>query len=104
MVDCGAVLLRCCAGEPAAAGETAVSVRLHDIKLTPDGAAAPERMPNEAAGQVVRQSYLGSYRDYLVALHDGTEVRITAPLQVNVPVGGTVRLHFPPEHCRALAH
>ena len=104
MVDCGALLLRCCAGEPAAAGETSVSVRLHDIKLTPDGAAAPERTPNEAAGQVVRQSYLGSYRDYLVALHDGTEIRITAPLQVNVPVGGTVRLHFPPEHCRALAH
>jgi len=104
MVDCGAVLLHCCAGEPAAAGETSVSVRLHDIKLTPGGAPTPERTPNEAAGQVVRQSYLGSYRDYLFALHDGTEVRVTAPLQINVPVGGAVRLHFPPEHCRALAH
>src|SRR3954466_95029 len=104
LVDCGSVVLRCCAGEPAAAGETSVSVRLHDIRLTPDGVAAPERTPNEAGGQVVRQSYLGSYRDYLVALNDGTEIRITAPLQVNVPVGGTVRLHFPPEHCRALAY
>jgi hypothetical protein len=30
-------------------------------------------------------------------------VRVTAPLQVDVPVGRMVRLHFPPEHCRALA-
>jgi iron(III) transport system ATP-binding protein len=108
VVDCGAFVVRCGAGEPAATGDTAVSIRLHDITLTPNGAipggAAPqERTPNEIVGQVVRQSYLGSYRDYLVGLRDGTELRVTAPLRVNVPVGGTVRLNFPPEHCRALA-
>jgi hypothetical protein len=31
-------------------------------------------------------------------------VRVVAPMQVNVPVGGRVRLRFPPERCRALAH
>ena len=62
-----------------------------------------ERQPNQATGRIVRQSYLGSYRDYLVDLADGQQVRVTAPLGVDVPVGGTVRLHFPPEHCRALA-
>ncbi len=108
IVDCGAVVLRCGAGEPAATGETAVSVRLHDVTLTPDTltpnrAAAPERTPNEAVGQVVRQSYLGPYRDYLVGLRDGTEVRVTAPLGINVPADAPVRLQLPPEHCRALA-
>jgi iron(III) transport system ATP-binding protein len=105
LIDCGGLVLRCDAGEPAAEGDTAVSVRLHDIALAPDGSGAIDsaRQPNEAGGRVVRQAYLGSYRDYLVSLADGKEVRVTAPLGVNVPVGGTVRLRFPPEHCRALA-
>ena len=104
LVDCGALVLRCGAGEPAGnGGETAVSVRLHDIALAPDEGAAGEPQPNEATGRIVRQSYLGSYRDYLVGLADGQQVRVTAPLGVDVPVGGAVRLHFPPERCRALA-
>ena len=103
LIDCGALVLRCGAGEPAGGNETAVSVRLHDIALAPAASANPDRQPNEALGQVVRQSYLGSYRDYLVGLADGQQVRVTAPLGVDVPVGGIVRLHFPPEHCRALA-
>ncbi len=104
LVDCGALVLRCGAGEPAAGEETAVSVRLHDIAFVEgDVATGADRQPNEAAARVVRQAYLGSYRDYLVALEDGQQVRVTAPLGVNVPVGGVVRLRFPPEHCRALA-
>lgn len=104
IVDCGSVVLRCGAGEPAATGETAVSVRLHDVELAPDGGTGAERQPNEAVGKVVRQSYLGPYRDYLVGLGDGKEVRVTAPLGISIPVGGSVRLRFPPEQCRALAH
>lgn len=105
MIDCGAVVLRCAEGEPAASGETAVSVRLHDIELTAGAGAAAgdETRPNEAVGRVLRQSYLGPYRDYLVGLVGGKEVRATAPLEVNVPVDGSVRLRFPPERCRALA-
>jgi iron(III) transport system ATP-binding protein len=103
LVDCGGLVLRCGAGETALDRETAVSVRLHDVELAPDGDdATDERTPNEASGRVVRQSYLGAYRDYLVSLADGHQVRVTAPLEVNVPVGGTVRLSFPPKHCRAL--
>src|SRR4051795_1946060 len=49
LVDCGAVVLRCGQGEPAPGGDTAVSVRLHDIGLTEAGdAAGDERQPNEA--------------------------------------------------------
>jgi iron(III) transport system ATP-binding protein len=104
LVDCGGLVLRCGIGEPAAVGETAVSVRLHEIALAAaENDASGEALPNEATGRVLRQAYLGSYRDYLVDLLAGQQVRVTAPLQVDVPVGGMVRLHFPPEHCRALA-
>ena len=103
LIDCGALVLRCGAGESGGSGEVAVSVRLHDIALLPNEAVPADCQPNEATGQVVRQSYLGSYRDFLIALADGQQVRVTAPLGIDVPVGGTVRLHFPPEHCRALA-
>jgi len=104
LVDCGSLVLRCGEGEPAAAGETAVSVRLHAIVLAAANGAAPGRAPNEAEGMVLRQAYLGAHRDYLVALADGQQVRVVAPLGVDVPVGEPVRLRFPPEHCRALAH
>jgi iron(III) transport system ATP-binding protein len=105
LVDCGGLVLRCGQGECAAAGETAVSVRTHDIGFEENGAGGPaEERPNEAAGEVLRQAYLGAHRDYLVALRGGQQVRVVAPMQVNVPVGGKVRLRFPPERCRALAN
>ncbi|HEY1797319.1 MAG TPA: ABC transporter ATP-binding protein [Stellaceae bacterium] len=101
LVDCGTVVLRCGEGAFAASGETAVSVRPHDIALGPlnDAGAGP----GEAEGRIERQTYLGGHRDYLVALPDGQTVRIVAPLSVDMPVGEGVRLRFPPERCRALA-
>jgi iron(III) transport system ATP-binding protein len=102
-VDCGGgLLLRCASGEFAADGATAVSVRHHDITLMqqrPDGEAT-----NWVAGTVARQIYLGSHRDYLVAIAGGEMVRTVAPVNVAIPAGQQVWLHFPPEHCRALAH
>jgi iron(III) transport system ATP-binding protein len=106
LVDCRGLVLRCGEGEFAAAGETAVSVRLHDIAIAAaDGQAhaADGEAPNWAAGEIVRQAYLGAHRDYLVALRGGQQARVVAPMHVNVPVGSAVRLHFPPERCRALA-
>src|SRR5437868_9072704 len=38
-IDCGSVVLRCGQGEPAPGGETAVSVRFHDIGLAPANGA-----------------------------------------------------------------
>jgi iron(III) transport system ATP-binding protein len=101
LVDCGTVVLRCGAGEFAAAGETAVSVRPHDIALAALNGGG-ERRPGEAEGRVERQTYLGTHRDYLVALGDGQTLRVVAPLAIDIPAGGEVRLSFPPESCRAL--
>ncbi|MEJ5988545.1 ABC transporter ATP-binding protein [Ramlibacter sp. PS3R-8] len=95
------LVLRCGSGDYTAQGDTAVSVRQHDVRLAtsrPDGAT------NSVQGTVARQIYLGSHRDYLVNLADGETVRALAPANVSIPPGETVWLHLPPEHCRALAH
>jgi iron(III) transport system ATP-binding protein len=95
------VILRCAQGEFSAQGETAVSVRHHDIRLS---ATAPEgSQANWIAGTVARQVYLGSHRDYLVALPDGETVRTVTPVNAAIEQGRPVWLHFPPEHSRALA-
>jgi iron(III) transport system ATP-binding protein len=103
MVDCGGLRLRCAGGDYASSGETAVSVRLHEIRLEP-GNGATESEANLAAGTVARQIYLGAQRDYLVNLPGGQQLRVVTPAAIEVPVGSPVRLHLPPERCRALAH
>jgi iron(III) transport system ATP-binding protein len=100
-VDCGAVVLRCGAGEFPPQGETAVSIRHHDIRLATE---APREAVNWAGGTVARQVYLGSHRDYLVTLANGDAIRTVAPADIAIDKGQPVWLHFPPEQCRALAH
>ncbi|MBB3949917.1 ABC transporter ATP-binding protein [Aureimonas jatrophae] len=93
--------LQCRSGTVAGEGETAVSVRQHDIHLSrtkPNGIET-----NTAPATVVRQIYLGSHRDYLVSLGDGETVRAFAPVDFAVPPGDQVWVRFPPERCRALA-
>lgn len=102
-VDCGhGLVLRCDSGDFAAQGDTAVSIRHHSIHLSatqPDGT-----QPNWISGTVIRQSYLGPHRDYLVMLPNGETVRTVTPIDVVIPKDRTVWLHLPPEHCRALSH
>ncbi|MGB3644253.1 MAG: ABC transporter ATP-binding protein [Mesorhizobium sp.] len=102
-VDCGnGLVLRCGSGDFAASGETAVSVRHHDLHLVnkkPEG-----DLTNWATGKVVRQVYLGSHRDYLISLSGGETVRAIAPVGLAIPENQQVWLHCPPDRCRALAH
>jgi iron(III) transport system ATP-binding protein len=101
-VDCGGgLVLRCGAGEFPSQGESAVSVRHHDIRLA---TSDPGETVNWAPGTVSRQVYLGSHRDYLVTLANGEAVRTVAPADLSITKGQPVWLHFPPEQCRALAH
>jgi iron(III) transport system ATP-binding protein len=102
MVACSnGMTLRCASGEFAPQGDTAVSVRHHDIQLAP--AAPADAQTNWIRGTVVRQVYLGSHRHYLVMVAEGETVRAVAPVHVAVGHGEAVWLHFPPQHCRALA-
>ena len=101
-VDCGHGLILCCgSGDFSAQGETAVSVRHHNIRLAPTRPDVTQA--NWISGTVARQVYLGPHRDYLVTLAGGETVRAITPVEVAIKEGETVWLHFPPEHCRALA-
>jgi iron(III) transport system ATP-binding protein len=101
-VACGnGLFLRCGSGEFAGEGDTAVSVRHHDVHLSDRPPSGPT---NGVQGTVTRQIYLGSHRDYLVQLADGETVRAVTPSTVSIPAGSPVWLHLAPENCRALAH
>jgi iron(III) transport system ATP-binding protein len=88
-------------GEPLkAGGETAVSIRQHQIQILPD---KPADKDNVVSATVVRQVFLGSSRDYMVEAADGTQLRVVTPASDNVAPGSSVWLHLPAERCRALA-
>ena len=91
--------LRCIGARLAANGETAISIRQHDIRLLPDAGGAAE---NVVPAMVVRQVFLGNSRDYMVQVADGTQLRVVTSPEENVAQGSSVWLHLPPERCRAL--
>ena len=99
-IECGAMRLRCGAGAFGAGENAVVSVRHHDIQLHPN---AREAAPNWSQGAVLRQVYLGSHRDYLVELPSGEQIRAVSGPNLAIERGQPVWLHFPQEHCRALA-
>ncbi len=92
--------LRCSGAEVTAGGAIAVSIRHHDIRLL---AAPPPGGENVLEARVARQVFLGSTRDYLVEVADGTQLRVVAPAEHSIESGSPVWLHLPPERCRALA-
>jgi iron(III) transport system ATP-binding protein len=97
-VSVAGVALRC-AGETLKAGETAISIRQHEIRLM---GSPGETTDNVLPATVTRNVFLGNSRDYMVELADGTQVRaVTAPAD-SIPQGTKVWLHLPPERCRAL--
>ena len=88
-------------GDPLKTGAaTAVSIRQHQIELL---AKEPAAKDNVVPAKVVRQVFLGSSRDYMVEVADGTQLRIVTSAGVSVAPGSTVWLHLPAERCRALA-
>ena len=92
-------MLRCREGE--AEGErAAVSIRHHEVQLSGEPFGAET---NGAAGTVVRQIYLGAHRDYLVALAGGTQLRASAPMELDLAPGTSIYVYLPPENCRLLA-
>jgi iron(III) transport system ATP-binding protein len=101
-VDCGGgLILRCGGGSFAGGGETAVSVRQHDIVLTREKTS--DESTNWTQGTVTRQTYLGAHRDYIVTRSNGESVRALTTIDVAIAPGETVWLHMPKRHCWALA-
>jgi iron(III) transport system ATP-binding protein len=79
----------------------AISIRQHEIDISSEELRSDG--DNSLRGVVTRQVFLGSTRDYTVALGDKTELRVTAPPDRNIPPGAPVRLHLPADRCRVLA-
>jgi iron(III) transport system ATP-binding protein len=92
--------LKCTGADLQTGRETPVSVRQHSISVLDREPASD--MGNVLPGTIVRHVFLGSSRDYLVALKDGTELRVTAPPSQRLDSGAGVWLHIPAEECRAL--
>jgi iron(III) transport system ATP-binding protein len=99
-VACAGGSLRCTGGTPAAGSAASIAVRPHVIRLW---VSRPEPMDNVVPATVVRQVFLGSSRDYMVALADETQLRVVASAAENIPQGTPVWLHLPPDGCRLLA-
>ena len=91
--------LRVTGGPLKAGGDAAVSVRQQNIRLL---AKEPDTKDNMLSAKVVRQVFLGSNRDYMVEIADGTQMRVVTPASESVPPGTAVWLHLPPDRCRAL--
>ena len=62
----------------------------------------PRVTGNVVEATVVRNVFLGSARDYVVLVNDGTQLRIAAPPELNVAPGRTVWAVLPAQRCRAL--
>jgi iron(III) transport system ATP-binding protein len=80
-------------------GDTAISIRQHQIALH---AREPAAKDNVVAAKVARQVFLGSSRDYMVEVADGTQLRVVTSPADNVAPGSAVWIHLPAERCRAL--
>jgi iron(III) transport system ATP-binding protein len=88
-------------GDPLRSGrETAVSIRQHQIEIL---TKKPDGKDNVIAANVVRQVFLGSSRDYMVEVADGTQLRVVTSAADNVAPGSPVWLHLPADRCRALS-
>jgi iron(III) transport system ATP-binding protein len=81
-------------------GETAASIRQHDIRLL---TAEPSgERENILPAKVIRHVFLGGSRDYMVELADATQLRVVTSAAESVAPGTAVWLHLPAERCRAL--
>jgi iron(III) transport system ATP-binding protein len=98
-IEFAGVPLRCNGGSLPASGETAISIRQHDIELF---GVQPPNPENVVAGTVTRQVFLGGNRDYMVEVAGGTQLRVVTAAEHSLPTGSAVWLRLPPERCRAL--
>jgi len=86
-----------------ARGPVTLCIRPHAIEIADANGDTTvgyrENGTNRIAGTVLRQTYLGDARDYLIDL-GGTQIRVAAPPSVDRTVGSTIHLDVPVEACR----
>ncbi len=98
-VEFSGVPLRC-SGEPIRPGASVpVSIRPHDIAIS---ATEPAVHENVVSATVVRGTFLGGHRDYMVETKDGTQLRVVTSSGDRLSEGSSVWLRLPPQRCLAL--
>ena len=95
----GGASIECRGGPLGPSTDAALSIRPHEVALHAD---PPQAAGNVVEGRVVRNVFLGSARDYVVAINDGTQLRVSAPPELNLAPGQTVWAVLPAQRCRAL--
>jgi iron(III) transport system ATP-binding protein len=100
VVRAGKLAIVCQAGDPGAGATTRLSIRPHEIVLL--AGAPPPGEANHFPATVLRHTFLGSTRDYLVELDGGAPIRVSSPLEVVFAPGAVVTAHLPPAACRLL--
>lgn len=102
-VKCGPLLMRAASGIPIQRGATAVAcIRPQHVLIGPPGAAG-EGVANTIAGRIVRQTYLGEMRDYLIEVAGVPQLRAITEPNVRHEVGAEVTIELPAERCRIVA-
>jgi iron(III) transport system ATP-binding protein len=96
----GGAKLRCKSALVPTQNESAISIRQHDIQISP---TPPSHSENVVAGEVIRHVFLGNSRDYVVTVDGGTQLRVITPADQIVAAGSKVWLHLPPARCHVLA-
>ena len=81
--------------------DAAISVRQHDVRLSVSLPATFAE--NTIPATVIRNVFLGSSRDYMIALEDGTQLRVVTPPAEDIAQGTKIFVQLPPERCRVLA-
>ncbi len=99
MIQVGPVALHWAAGHAGISDAGIISIRPHEIEMQ----ARPGSSTNCAAATVLRHTYVGAQRDYLLDLGEDVQVRVLAPLHIRAGVGDVVGVRLPPESCRALS-
>ncbi len=86
--------------QPSVGQQVTLALRPHDVTMSRRGLPVNDgRTPLE--GTVVRQVYLGDFREYTVNLHHlDIPVRVMARSEVRFEHGETVSLEISPEKCR----
>jgi iron(III) transport system ATP-binding protein len=99
-VVCGSLVLRAATAAPVARGEKAVvCIRPQHLVLGSVDATTPNG-PNRARGRIVRHTYLGELRDYLIDVDGCAQLRAITDPSVRYEVGANVSVELPRERCR----
>ncbi len=98
-IHCGRLAIQWSQGQTDGQAQAAISIRPHEIELHP----TPSPGENTFPGRVLRHTYIGAQRDYLIELDPETHIRVVTRLDQHYAPGDTVGVHLPIQHCRALA-